>query len=150
MHSELQPSGYEEDFLLLSNTLLGVYQQIQSRIERVPAVKSGTRAELLKRVEIGREFIHSHADGPLSLETVARAACLSRYHFHRVFTQVFEMTPHAYLTRIRLARAHSALLAGTPVVQVCVDVGFNSPSSFSRQFRSHYGMSPAAVRKIAT
>jgi AraC-like DNA-binding protein len=146
--SELQPSGYEEDFLLLSNTLLGLYRQIQSRLERVPAVKSGTRAELLRRVEIGREFMHSHADGPLSLETVARVSCLSRYHFHRVFTQVFEMTPHAYLTRIRLARAHSALRAGTPVVQVCVDVGFSSPSSFSRHFRSQYGVSPAAVRKL--
>ena len=146
--SELQPSGYEEDFLLLSSTLLSLYRQIQSRLERVPAVRSGTREELLRRVEIGREFIHSKASGPLSLDTVARASCLSRYHFHRVFTQVFEMTPHTYLTRIRLARAHSALRAGTPVVDVCVDVGFSSPSSFSRQFRAHYGVSPAAVRKL--
>jgi AraC family transcriptional regulator len=146
--SELLPSSFEEDFLLLSNSLLGLYRQIQSRLARVPAVKSGTRAELLRRVEIGREFIHSHADGPLSLETVARASCLSRYHFHRIFTQVFGKTPHAYLTQIRLARAHSALRAGLPVVQVCVDVGFSSPSSFSRQFRAQYGISPAAVRRL--
>src|SRR5262249_905081 len=101
--NELQPSGYEEDFLLLSSTLLSLYRQIQSRLEGVPAVRSGTREELLRRAEIGSEFIHSQASGPL------RASCLSRYHFHRVFTQVFEMTLHRSLTRIRLARVHSAL-----------------------------------------
>src|SRR5262245_35513676 len=89
--NELQPSGFEEEFLLLSNSLLGLYEQIRSRMARVPALKAGTRAELLRRVEIGREFIHSHADGQVSLQAVARASCLSRYHFHRVFTQVFEM-----------------------------------------------------------
>jgi AraC family transcriptional regulator len=146
--NELKPSGFEEDFLLLSNSLLRLYEQIQSRLARVPALKAGTRKELLRRVEIGREFMHGHADGPLSLETVAKASCLSRYHFHRVFTQVFGKTPHKYLTQIRLARAHSALRTGVPVVQVCVDVGFSSPSSFSRQFRMQYGVSPTAVRKL--
>lgn len=145
---ELQPSSFEEDFLLLSNSLLALYRQISSRMARVPAVKSSTREELFRRLETGREYIHSHADGPLSLETVARTACLSRYHFHRVFTHVFERTPHAYLTEIRLARAHSLLCKGVPVVDVCVSVGFNSSSSFSRLFRSRYGVAPASVRKI--
>jgi AraC-like DNA-binding protein len=146
----LTPSGFEEDFLMLSNRLLHLYAQIQSRLARVPALKASTREELLRRVETGREFMHSYADGPLSLDAVAKTSCLSRYHFHRVFTQVFQKTPHAYLTQVRLARAHSALRAGVPVMQVCVDVGFNSPSAFSRKFRSQYGVSPTAVRKLKT
>jgi AraC family transcriptional regulator len=145
--NELQPSSFEEDFLLLSNSLLGLYRQIRSRIARVPALRSSTREELFRRIEVGREYIHGHADGPVSLEHVARAACLSRYHFHRIFTQVYEKTPHHYLTDIRLARAQSLLSKGLPVVEVCVDVGFNSPSSFSRLFRARYGVSPAAVHR---
>jgi len=143
----LQPSSFEEDFFLISNDLLGLYEQIRSRMARVPALKSSTREELFRRLETGREYIHGHADGPLSLEAVARAACLWRYHFHRVFAQVYEKTPHAYLTEIRLARAQSLLKRGMAVVDVCVDIGFSSPSSFSRLFRIRYGVSPAAARK---
>lgn len=144
---ELQPSGFEEDFLLLSKALLLLYEQIRSQVDRVPAAKPSTRQELLRRLEVGREFIHSYANGPLSLNTVARQACLSRYHFHRLFTQVFGKTPHSYLTGVRLSRAHSLLRSGLTVEQVCADVGFSSPSSFGRLFRGQYGVSPGAVRK---
>src|SRR4030095_7538541 len=44
--NELQPSSFEEDFLLLSNSLLGLYRQIRSRMARVPALRSSTREEL--------------------------------------------------------------------------------------------------------
>jgi AraC family transcriptional regulator len=127
---ELQPSGFEEDFLLLSRSLLLLYEEIRSRLGRVRAAKASTREELFRRLEVGREYIHSYASGPLSLDTVAREACLSRYHFHRLFTQVFQKTPHGYLTEVRLARAHSLLRSGVIIDQVCADVGFSSTSSF--------------------
>jgi AraC family transcriptional regulator len=145
--SELQPSSFEEDFLVLSKSLLLLYDQIRSQLARVPAAKASTREELFRRIEVGREYLHSYAGGPLSLDTVAREACLSRYHFHRVFTQVFQKTPHGYLTEVRLARAHSLLRAGSTVDQVCADVGFSSASSFSRLFRAQYGTSPGVVRR---
>jgi len=145
--SELQPSGFEEDFLLLSKSLLLLYRQIRSQVARVPAAKASTREELFRRLEVGREYIHSYASGPLSLHAVAREACVSRYHFHRLFTHVFQKTPHAYLTAVRLARAHSLLRSGLTVDQVCADVGFSSASSFGRLFRAQYGVPPGVVRK---
>jgi len=147
--AELQPSSFEEDFLLLSKRLLLFYEQIRDQIERVPAVKASTREELFRRLERGREFIHGHADGPLSLDAVAKAACLSPYHFHRVFAQVFEKTPHAYVTQVRLARAHSLIRSGLPVTRACVDVGFSSTTSFTRLFRAQYGMVPSKIRGAA-
>jgi AraC-like DNA-binding protein len=144
---QLQPSAFEEDFLLLSNRLLLLYRQIQSQMSRIPALKSSTREELFRRLEAGRAYVHSHVEEPISLEKVARAACLSRYHFHRAFTQVFQKTPHTYLTEVRLARAHALLRAGLPVTQVCAGVGFTSASSFSRLFRAHFGVAPSAIRK---
>jgi AraC family transcriptional regulator len=147
--AELQPSSFEEDFLLLSKRLLLFYDQIREQIDRVPAVKASTREELFRRLERGREFIHGHADGPLSLDAVAKTACLSPYHFHRVFTQVFEKTPHAYVTQVRLARAHSLICSGMPVTQACVDVGFSSTTSFTRLFRAQYGTVPSKIRSSA-
>jgi len=147
--AELQPSSFEEDFLLLSNSLLTFYEHIRAQIARVPAAKASTREELFRRLERGREFIHGQADGPLSLDTVARTACLSPFHFHRVFTQVFEKTPHAYVTEVRLARARALIQSGHPVTEACVDVGFTSTSSFSRLFRAKYGTPPSRVRRAA-
>ncbi len=116
-------------------------------LARIRAAKASTREELFRRLEVGREYIHSYAGGPLSLDSVAREACLSRYHFHRLFTQVFQKTPHGYLTEVRLARAHALLRSGVLVEQVCADVGFSSTSSFSRLFRAQYGTSPGLVRR---
>jgi len=145
--NQAESLGFEEDFLLLSKSLLLLYEQIQSQLARVPAAKASTREELFRRLELGREYIHSSAGGPLSLNSVAREACLSRYHFHRLFTQVFQKTPHGYLTEVRLARAHSLLRSGLTVDDVCANVGFSSTSSFGRLFRAQYGVSPGAVRK---
>lgn len=144
----LQPSSVEEDFFLLAKNLLFLYDQVSRQISRVPAVKASTREEVFRRLQTAKEYLHSHHDQPVSLDEVARTACLSRYHFHRSFTQVFERTPHAYLTSVRLARAQSLLRSGVPVLEACVEVGFTSQSSFGRLFRAHYGVPPSAIRKI--
>lgn len=91
----LAPSGFEEDFLLLAEGLLQFYAQVREQAARVPAIRESTRQELFRRSLIGREYLHSHSSGPVSLAAVARAAALSPYHFHRGFTQAFQQTPHS-------------------------------------------------------
>src|SRR6266542_3891830 len=83
----LAPSGFEEDFLIIAEGLLGFYKQIAEEAARLPAIRESTRKELFRRLLIGREYLHSHSSGPVSLATVARTACLSPFHFHRGFTQ---------------------------------------------------------------
>jgi len=144
---ELQPSSFEEDFLVLSAGLVVLYEEITTQIAKVPAARASTREELFRRLQHAREYIHGCADQPISLKDVAREACLSRYHLHRAFTRVFRQTPHAYLTRLRLERAHAFLKAGRTVTEACVEVGFSSPSSFSRLFRGRYGFTPSSVSK---
>ena len=145
---QLQPSSFEEEFLVLSTELMKLYREITVQISRVPAAKASTREELFRRLQLAREYIHSKADQQVSLEEVARESCLSRYHLHRSFTRVFRRTPHAYLTALRLEKAQSLLQAGHTVTDVCMEVGFTSVSSFSRLFRSHFGSSPSSLGKI--
>ena len=143
----LVPSGFEEDFLMLAGDLLGFYRQIAEEAARIPAIRDGTRQELYRRLLVGREYLHSHSSGAVSLAAVARTACLSPYHFHRGFTQAFQQTPHAYLTGLRLDRARRMLEAGSSALDACLDAGFSSPSAFSRLFRSRYGQAPSAIRR---
>ena len=143
----LNPSRFEQEFVDLAADLLHLYQRIRDEIGRLPAARASTRDELFRRLLIGREYFHSHASGPISLTTVSRVAGLSLFHFHRGFTQAFQVTPHSYLTRLRLARARRLLEAGSSVLDACLDVGFLSPSAFSRLFRANYGEPPSTARQ---
>jgi AraC-like DNA-binding protein len=145
---QLQPSSFEEDFLILSRSLLSLYKEITAEIARVPAARASTREELFRRLQVAREYLHGSIDRRISLEDVAREACVSQYHLHRAFRRVFRQTPHAYVTTLRLSRAYSFLETGRPVTDVALDVGFNSLSAFTRLFRSRYGFPPSAVPKV--
>jgi transcriptional regulator GlxA family with amidase domain len=142
------PGILEQELLLLARDLLLLYDEVAGRLLNVPAQKAATRRELFRRVEVAREYMHAHGDGKLSLEDAARAACLSPYHFHRTFMQVWGKTPHEYVTQLRLSRARAMLESGLPVADAASAIGFESVSSFSRLFRSVYGTSPGRIRKI--
>jgi AraC family transcriptional regulator len=144
---QILPSAYEEDFLLLARDLLRLYREIATRIDRIPALRSTTRLELFRRVEMSREYLHAHQHGPVSLDDAARAACLSRYHFHRAFTQAHRRTPHDYVTDLRLERARTLLESGEPVQSVALAVGFSGAPAFARVFRLRYGLTPGEVRR---
>jgi len=85
---------------------------------------------------------------PLDLDTIAREAGYSRFHFARAFRNTYGETPHAYLTRRRIERAKDLLRsANLTVTEICDLVGFSSLGSFSSRFRELVGVSPSAYRR---
>lgn len=143
----LTSEAMAEAFIDVAKAMLEAQHSIGREAEKVPAAKPGTRDELLRRVSRGRDFIESSLSAPVALEEIARAACLSPYHFHRLFRQIFGERPHQYVVRRRLERA-AEMLRGSdmPVTRVCLDTGFESPGSFSTLFRRRYGMAPSQWR----
>lgn len=123
---------------------LGVYQQARS----FPGARPATRQELYRRLHQVIAFLHAHIERTLTLDDMAQVAYMSPYHFLRRFTEAFRITPHAYLTQLRLERAETMLRqSDLPVTEICMAVGFQSLSSFSTLFRRWYGMSPRAFRQ---
>jgi AraC family transcriptional regulator len=145
----IQPSSSEEDFLILSEKLLMLYREIKAQLARVPAAKASTREELFRRLQIAREYLHSNLHNRISLDDVSRESCISRFHLHRAFKRVFRLTPHAYVTKIRLERARTLLQTGHSALETTLALGFTSPSAFTRLFRAHYGAPPSAHSKIS-
>ncbi len=87
---------------------------------------------------------------PAGLESAARQAGLSAYHFLRVFAAVLGVTPHQYVVRSRLRRAAGLLAAGgRAITDVAFDVGFGDLSNFVNAFRRAAGVSPRAFQKAA-
>jgi AraC-like DNA-binding protein len=146
--NKLQPSSFEEDFLTLSQRLIMRYREIKSQMLRLPALKSSTREELFRRLQVAREYLHGSTQKRVSLGDVSRAACISPYHLHRSFKQVFRLTPHAYVTSLRLQRAKALLQEGNTALETAMELGFASPSAFTRLFRSYYGVPPSQHSKI--
>jgi len=105
-------------------------------------------SDINQRLQRARSFIDEYYDLPLSLTEISRHACLSRYHFLRLFRDEFATTPHQYLTRRRIEKAKELLVAGRlTVTDVCFEVGFESLGSFSTLFRRQVGAAPVSYRE---
>ena len=90
------------------------------------------------RDQIDRDFAE-----PLDLDSLARTAGISKYHFHRLFSSAYGRTPAAYLSERRVERAQDLLRsANLTVTEVCHTVGFSSLGSFSARFKQIVGESP--------
>ena len=86
---------------------------------------------------------------PLELDELARIAAISKFHLVRVFDEITGITPHHFLSCLRMQRAKELLLkSGVPITEVCLDVGYNSLGTFSTTFSELVGLSPQEFRAM--
>ncbi|MGH7973269.1 MAG: AraC family transcriptional regulator, partial [Limisphaerales bacterium] len=92
--------------------------------------------------------IQEHLDETLGLEELARVACFSSFHFHRIFAAMTGETIADHVRRLRLERAAMELRSDAEqVVQVALAAGYEAHEAFTRAFKSAYGISPSAFRR---
>ena len=107
--------------------------------------RGGIRPHALARV---LKLIEARVHEPLLVEDLAREACLSPFHFARMFKQSTGRSPHAYLVarRVEIARK---LLESTdlPIREVSKRAGFSTHAHFCSVFRGAAGLTPAAYRR---
>jgi len=109
-----------------------------------PVVQEETFARLCR----SRDFLAASLDQPVRLTDAAGEACLSPYHYHRMFARAFGETPHDFVQRLRIDRARQLLARDNmPVTEVCLSVGYESLGSFGTLFRSQVGCSPGEYRR---
>ena len=98
-----------------------------------------------------KDYIEQHLKQPISLSDLANNANLSEFHFHRIFTKYSTETVNEFITRFKLERAAIFLRVNprTSIIDIALEYGYNGPSSFSRSFKKHFGISPLKYRKTA-
>jgi len=107
-------------------------------------------SELYQRIVSAKLFIDDNFHEAIDLDKIANQACLSRFHFHRLFTKVYKKTPHQYVTQKRIDKAKALLNTHQlTVTEVCNEVGFESIGSFSILFKKEIGFAPTYYRNIA-
>jgi AraC family transcriptional regulator len=92
-------------------------------------------------------YIHDHLDDDLDLNRLAEVACLSPYHWHRIYHGFFGETAAATVRRLRLHRAANELVHGTDAIDgIAARAGYGSVQAFSRAFQASYRTPPAQFR----
>ncbi len=95
-----------------------------------------------------RRWIEAHADRPVTLDEVARAAALSKYHLIRVFKEAIGVPPLQYHRQLRLQLARRLLeVPHVPIAEVAARVGYTSTTSFTKAFKKEYGIAPSEMRR---
>ncbi|SLN43968.1 Regulatory protein SoxS [Roseovarius albus] len=104
----------------------------------------------LQRHRVNRviNFVRDSAAEPMSLDHMADVACLSRYHFSRVFSAHCQETPVEFVSRSRLENSVGELVLKPhrPVTSIALDAGFSGSQAFSHAFRRRFGIGPRGFR----
>lgn len=102
----------EQHLLLLAGAMLDDEADAEQSFSRLAAARASTRRELARRLQRAADMIETRYDEPLTLDDLAAAACLSRYHFVRFFAQLHGLPPYAALCAKRARVARRWLAAG--------------------------------------
>lgn len=104
--------------------------------------------EYLAKVQRAVDHIEAHLDEELTVDAIARVACLSRWHFQVIFRAMVGDTLGEYLRQRRLTAAAVAL--GTSerrVIEIALAAGFGSQAAFARAFKAQFGLPPGECRR---
>ena len=111
---------------------------------RLP-ILTPSAAKVRTELQRAMTFIQDNLASDLSLDTIAREAGLSSYHFARLFAEAFGVPPHQYVIQTRIERAKTLITQSClSLGEVAQHVGFSDQSHFTRHFKRLVGITPHA------
>lgn len=116
----------------------------------IPLIKNALSNHVNPSLILAEKYIHSHINENLSIDDIAQAVHLTRSHFSRLFKGHFGVTPHEYVTKLRLRNAEVLLTNSEySISQIANSLNFPDIYSFSKLFKKHYRRSPSEYRQLA-
>jgi AraC-like DNA-binding protein len=93
-----------------------------------------------------RDYLVENYASDIGLSELAAVAGLSRAHLIRAFRKEFHITPHAFLTDIRIRVARRRLQSGEHPAEIALECGFADQAHFTRHFKARTGITPGQYR----
>ena len=116
--------------------------------QSVWSAKTQANTEYAQRIDRVIDHLRANLDRPVKLAELAKVACFSEFHFHRIFRAVSGETLNNFTNRLRLEKAARLLrYSEQSLTDIALNCGFSSSATFSRAFRSGYDTSPSQFRK---
>jgi AraC-like DNA-binding protein len=135
-----------ELFYSIAESIVADQQIIYEQYDKLRFKKTETRQSLLRQLLQAKEYMDAHVLDDIHLEQMIQNAFMSKYHFIRLFKTTFGLSPYQYIVSKRLESARIKLQEGNSVVQTAYDAGYPDASSFSKAFKSAYGVTPSSIR----
>lgn len=125
--------------------LLTHYANLNAASVPLPVARGALDSQRLQRV---KDYIEAHLGENLSIEALANEACLSPFHFARAFKAAAGMSPHEYVTDLRIKKAKFLIEEGKiPLAEIAYLCGFSSQPYFTTWFKRAVGTTPGTYRR---
>jgi AraC-like DNA-binding protein len=138
LHQALQAG---RDVLLVREQLIGsfgrLFRRYGSEGARIPVASRDHGA-----VSTVQALIRDQYGEQLTLDTMGRAVDLTPFQLIGLFKRTIGLTPHAYLTQVRLKAAMRAMRAGVDLAEAALTAGFYDQSALTNHFKRAYGITP--------
>jgi AraC-like DNA-binding protein len=122
--------------------------QAAALLARCPGRAADTRRRLLQRLWRTHQRVLYAADAQTELAALAAVAVLSKFHFVRCFTRLFDAPPGAVRREARLRQAAQRVAEpGESLALIAMASGFQHASSFARAFRRRFGVCASDARR---
>ncbi len=101
-----------------------------------------------QRLQPALEYIADHYDRPMSNDALAQLTGYSTVHFRKLFTELYGVSPMAYVQEMRIEKAKAALGSDYGTIgAIAQALGYASIYDFSRAFKRRTGLSPSAYAR---
>lgn len=109
---------------------------------------SRTEAGYVAAISDVLTYVQAHLDDELTPYRLARVACFSEHHFHRIFRAVVGESVMDHVRRLRLERAAFHLKTSREsVASIALDAGYGAQEAFTRTFQAYFGLTPRLFRR---
>ena len=149
----------DDELLLRCESLLSIRQLISQRVKREheqgniaeqPEIKQSFITEndrhFIERLDLYLESNYCH--GSINAERLSNALDMNKKQLQRKVKALLEQSIPEYVSNFRLKKGRELLLQGLSVTDVAMNIGFSSPSYFTKTFTIRYGMSPSEYADV--
>jgi AraC family transcriptional regulator len=105
-------------------------------------------SDYIERINKVIDYIELNLTNEIKLDDLAQIACLSKFHFHRIFYSFTNESLYSFVTRLRTERSAALLMSHKKTItDIAFSCGFNDSATFSRAFKKHFKISASEWKK---
>jgi AraC family ethanolamine operon transcriptional activator len=143
-------SGTDVDLSVTLNSYLISLAEILANCTDKTEPKRQTMQSHLRQAQLAQNWIHSNIDQPIRISDICSALEISRRQLEYTFRTAFDLSPHEYISTLRLNEIRRALLKyeDMSVTDIALQFGVTHLSRFSARYRDLFGELPSQTRSF--
>lgn len=146
MLQQKEVNGLQIDEMVIE--LLEKVMRVLGNIQEVASINDSLKQFHLGTIENAKEYILRNFNTNISLQQLAQHCYVSPFHFSRIFKSVMNVTPHQYLSEVRMSHAKILLTTtNQSVTDITFASGYNSIEHFATAYRRRFQINPTQYRR---